>query len=48
MTAPPLSEWNGQALSRTQLKEIQIEDLLQRNPIEIDIHKVASHLEASV
>lgn len=45
MTAPPLSEWNGQALSRTQLKEIQFEDLLQRNPIEIDIHKVASHLE---
>ena len=45
MTAPPLSEWNGQALSRTQLKEIQIEDLLQRNPIEIDIRKVASHLE---
>lgn len=45
MTAPPLSEWNGQALSRTRLKEIQIEDLLQRNPIEIDIHKVASHLE---
>jgi len=45
MTAPPLSEWNGQALSRTQLKEIQIGDLLQRNPIEIDIHKVASHLE---
>lgn len=45
MTAPPLSEWNGQALSRTQLKEIQIEDLLQRNPIEIDIHKAASHLE---
>lgn len=45
MTAPPLSEWNGQVLSRTQLKEFQIEDLLQRNPIEIDIHKVASHLE---
>ena len=42
MTAPPLS---GQTLNRTQLKEIQIEDLLQRNPIEIDIHKVASHLE---
>ena len=45
MTAPPLSEWNGQVLNHTQLKEIQIEDLLQRNPIEIDIHKVASHLE---
>ena len=45
MTAPPLSEWSGQTLNRTQLKEIQIEDLLQRNPIEIDIHRVASHLE---
>ena len=45
MTAPPLSEWNNQFLDRTQLKEIQIEDLLPRNPIEIDIHKVASHLE---
>ena len=45
MTAPPLSEWNAQTLNRTQLKEIQIEDLLQREPIEIDIHKVASHLE---
>ena len=45
MTAPPLSEWSGQTLNRTQLKEIQIEDLLQRNPIEIDTPKVASHLE---
>lgn len=45
LTAPPLSEWSGQALNRTQLKEIQIEDLLQRNPIEVDIHKIASHLE---
>ena len=45
MTAPPLSEWNGRTLNSTQLKEIQIEDLLQRAPIEIDIHKVASHLE---
>lgn len=45
MTAPPLSDWSGKGLNRTQLKEIQIEDLLQRNPIEIDIHKVASQLE---
>lgn len=44
-TAPPLSEWGGQALNKTQLKEIQIEDLLQREPIEVDIHKIASHLE---
>ena len=45
LTAPPLSEWNGQTLEHTQIKEIQIEDLLQRNPIEIDIQKVASNLE---
>lgn len=45
MTAPPLSEWNAQTLDRNQLKEIQIEDLLQRDPIVIDIQKVASHLE---
>lgn len=45
LTAPPLSEWGGHALNRTQLKEIQIEDLLQREPIEVDIHKIASHLE---
>ena len=45
ITAPPLSEWTGRTLNSSQLKEIQIEDLLQRAPIEIDIHKVASHLE---
>ena len=45
MTAPPLSEWNAQTLDRNRLKEIQIEDLLQRDPIVIDIQKVASHLE---
>lgn len=45
MTAPPLGEWSGQVSPCTQLKEIQIEDLLQRNPIEIDTHKVSSHLE---
>lgn len=45
MTAPPLSEWSGQTLNKSQLKEIQIEDLLQRDPIEIDIRKVASNLE---
>ena len=44
LSAPPISEWNGQ-LNPTQIKEIQIEDLLQREPIQIDIRKVASHLE---
>ncbi len=45
MTAPPLSEWNNQTLNRNQLKEIQIEDLLEREPIKMDMHRVASHLE---
>lgn len=45
MTAPPLSEWNSPVLKGDQLKEIEIEDLLPRDPIEIDIRKVASHLE---
>lgn len=45
LTAPPLSEWNAHTLEHAQLKEIQIEDLLQREPICIDIQKVASHLE---
>lgn len=45
LTAPPLSEWTGQTLEHAQIKEIQIEDLLQRAPIDIDIRKVASNLE---
>ncbi len=45
MTAPLLSQWNGQPINQDSLKEIQIEDLLQRDPIQIDIKKVASHLE---
>ena len=45
LTAPPLSEWGNHELDHTQLKEIQIEDLLPRDPIEIDMRKIASHLE---
>lgn len=45
LTAPPLSEWNQRGLVSGDIKEIQIEDLLQRDPIQIDIRKVASHLE---
>ncbi len=43
---PNLSEWNtDKAHGINQLKELQIEDLLQRDPIQIDMHKIASHLE---
>lgn len=45
LTAPPLSEWGSNMLKPVQLKEIQIEDLLERETIQVDIHKIASHLE---
>lgn len=45
LSAPPLSEWSGHTLDRTQLKEIQIEDLLERETIQVDLPKIASHLE---
>lgn len=45
MTAPPLSDWKSSTLNQNGLKEIQIEDLLQRDPIQMDMKKVASHLE---
>ncbi len=45
LTAPPLSEWSGDKLQTSQIKKIEIEDLLQREPIQVDLKKIASHLE---
>ncbi len=45
LVLPNLSEWNESARGINQLKELQIEDLLQRDPIQIDMQKIASHLE---
>jgi FlaA1/EpsC-like NDP-sugar epimerase len=45
LTAPPLSNWDTNLLRSVQLKEIQIEDLLERETIQVDIRKIASHLE---
>lgn len=47
LMAPPLSEWKGRMLGHNQLKEVQIEDLLERDPIVINMEKVASHLEGA-
>lgn len=43
---PNLSEWNSSnSHGINQLKELQIEDLLQRDTIQIYMQKIASHLE---
>lgn len=45
LTTVPLNEWNGTIMSREQLKDVQIEDLLPREPIHINMCKIASNLE---
>lgn len=45
LTAPPLRDWQSATLSRSQIKEVQIEDLLPRDPIQTDMRRIASHLE---
>lgn len=44
-TDSPFSEWSGNLNMKNQLKEVQIEDLLPRTPIEISLKKVASTLQ---
>jgi len=42
--APEVSEdWDGR--KNRSIKEVQIEDLLGRDPIKINLHEIASHLE---
>ncbi|NDW13761.1 polysaccharide biosynthesis protein [Bacteroides sp. 214] len=45
MTAPPLSDWNSMMPQVVQLKKIQIEDLLQRESIRINMREIANMLE---
>jgi len=45
LTVPPLSEWNSEQLDNAQIKEIQIEDLLQRECIRVDTHRIAARIE---
>ena len=44
-TTLPLSEWNSDKVTKDQFKEIQIEDLLPRKEISINMQKIASNLE---
>lgn len=45
LTATPISEIGQRQYTSNDIKEIQIEDLLQREPIQIDMKTIASHLE---
>ena len=45
LVASPLSEWHGKLNMRPQLKEVQIEDLLPRSPINVNLKEIASNIE---
>ena len=45
MTTLPLSEWGTGGITKNQLKEVQIEDLLPRKQINIDMRGIAANLE---
>lgn len=45
MTVSSITEWNSNTLDHSKVREYSIEDLLQRPPIQIDMRKVASHIE---
>ena len=44
-TTLPLSEWNSDKITRNQLKDVQIEDLLPRKQIKINMRGIAANLE---
>ena len=44
-TTLPLSEWDSERLTKQQFKEIEIEDLLPRKEIEINMLEIAKNLE---
>jgi len=45
LTTSPVNEWNGTLTGKEQLKDIQIEDLLPRDPININLMEIATHIE---
>jgi len=48
MTVPPMIRWINGELSFKQIKKINIEDLLEREEIKLDIHKIKSELTGKV
>ena len=45
LTTSPINEWTGTLTSREQLKDIQIEDLLPREPITINMQEIGFNIE---
>lgn len=44
-TTLPLSEWSSEKITKDQFKEIQIEDLLPRKQIQVNMRSIAANLE---
>ncbi len=45
LTTPPLNEWNGQLSRKEYIIDVQIEDLLPREPIRINLKGIARDIE---
>ncbi|WP_455593037.1 polysaccharide biosynthesis protein [Bacteroides sp.] len=45
LTVPPFNDWRREGIQEMQIKDIQIEDLLQRDPIQIDLQRITSHIK---
>lgn len=45
LTTVPLNEWNGTLVNKRQIKDVQIEDLLPRDPIHVNMLQIAENLE---
>lgn len=45
LTTTPFDEWSGSLTSREQIKDIQIEDLLPREPINISMREIAATIQ---
>ena len=45
LTTVPVNEWNGTMMSKAQIKDVQIEDLLPRDPIRVNMLQIADNLE---
>lgn len=45
LTTVPVNEWNGKVIKKAQIKDVQIEDLLPRDPINVNMMQIADNLE---